>query len=145
MKTHMLICAGITLIFCGSAAAQNASAISPDESSYLTPNSWTRNFTLSDTTPSPSDPVPSVTLQERSQDFQIIGTSRWAMNLNVTTRSEDSPLPREEYRAGATYQFTPRFSFGGSVSVGADELDDVSRWQEQEVEAGVRLETTFRF
>ena len=67
------------------------------------------------------------------------------MNLKTVTRSEESPLPREEMSAGAMYNFTPRFSLGGSVSLGADELDDVSAWKEQNVEAGVRLKTTFKF
>lgn len=146
MRKYLVITAGLFLFACGSAAAQSAPSVTAGESSFLTPGNWSRNFTLSETAqPSPSDPVPGVTLQERSQDFQIGGDGRWNMNLHVTTRSEESPLPREEYRAGAMYQFTPRFSFGGSVSVGAEELDDVTRWQEQEVEAGVRLETTFRF
>ena len=67
------------------------------------------------------------------------------MNLETGTRADDSPLPREEMRAGATYQFTPRFSLGGSVSLGAEELDDVSTWKEQDVKAGVRRKTTFKF
>ena len=67
------------------------------------------------------------------------------MNLDVVSRVVESPLPREEMRAGATYQFTPRFSLGGSLTVGANELDDASQWKEQDIEAGVRLKTTFKF
>lgn len=144
MKIALGICSAFAMFVCGSAAAQTVNPIPNPEGTYLTSPNWARNFTLSEQVPT-ADPNPALSLQERSQDFQIGGNGRWQMNLNFTTRPDDSPLPREEYSAGATYQFTPRFSLGGSVSLGAQDLDDVSRWQEQEVEAGVRLETTFRF
>ena len=86
-----------------------------------------------------------MTFQENARAFQWGGIGRWKMNLHMVTRPEESPLPREEMRAGASYQFTPRFSVGGQVSVGAQELNDVSTWEEQEVEAGVQLKSTFKF
>ncbi len=105
-------------------------------------DNWDRNFTFSEKLA--FDPTGSI-IEERAQSYQFGGSGRWQMNLQTVTRSEESPLPREEMRAGATYQFTPRFSLGGTVSVGAEELDDRSNWEEQKVEAGVRLKTTFKF
>jgi hypothetical protein len=48
-------------------------------------------------------------------------------------------------QAGATFKITPRFSVGGEVSVGADDLNAVSTWEDREVETGVRLKSAFKF
>ena len=145
MKLRTLICAGLTVFACGAAAAENVSSPVPAEESLLAPVEWTKSFTLSDTQSTEADPNPSLAYQEKAQAFQWGLNGRWMMNLNVVSRPVESPLPREEMRAGATYQFTPRFSLGGSVSVGAQELDDVNQWKEQEVQAGVKVKTTFKF
>ena len=68
-----------------------------------------------------------------------------ATNLDKVSRTDLSPLPREEMQAGATFRITPRFSVGGEVSVGADELNDTSTWESREVEAGIRLKSAFKF
>ena len=63
----------------------------------------------------------------------------------MTSRDERSPLAREEMRAGANFRITPRISVGGEFSIGADELDDTTKWQEQQLEAGIRLRSAFKF
>lgn len=70
---------------------------------------------------------------------------RWALNLELLSRPTTSPLPREEMQAGATFRITPRLSIGGEVTVGAEELDDTSRWEDQDIEAGIRLKSAFKF
>ena len=70
---------------------------------------------------------------------------RWALSIDLKSRSEESPLPREEMRAGATFRLTPRISVGGEVSVGAQELDDTAIWEEQQLETGIRLQSAFKF
>jgi hypothetical protein len=145
MKLGTLICAGLTVLACGSAAAQNSSSSVAAETGLLSPVEWTKSFTLSDSPSTKSDPNASLAYQEKAQAFRWGLNERWMMNLNMVSRPVESPLPREEMRAGATYQFTPRFSLGGTVSVGAQELDDVNQWKEQEVQAGVKLKTTFKF
>jgi len=70
---------------------------------------------------------------------------RWSLNIDLRRRDEESPLPREEMSAAASFNITPRFSVGGQVSVGANELDDSTQWQEQQVEAGIRLQSAFKF
>jgi hypothetical protein len=71
------------------------------------------------------------------------GGDRWGVKLDLTTRGANEVLPREEVSASAYYQVTPRFRFGGGVSV------DVSRgaqvWRQDEVEANVRIESAFSF
>lgn len=84
---------------------------------------------------------------EPNQDFsvQIGRDSRWQLNLDRVTRPGEHFLPREEVQAGATFKVTPRFSVGGEVRIGAEELDSSKRWESQEVEAGIRLKSAFKF
>ncbi|MBA3068664.1 MAG: hypothetical protein FP825_09295 [Hyphomonas sp.] len=87
---------------------------------------------------------------EPSQDFsmRLGGNSRWELNLDKFTRLGTSPLPREEVQAGASFKITPRFSVGGEVSIRAEELNslnDSARWENQDVEAGIRLKSAFKF
>ncbi|MAP93812.1 MAG: hypothetical protein CMK07_02580 [Ponticaulis sp.] len=147
MKKLFVIGTGIMLFACGTAAAQTA-ALPTTEPAAIPESEWSKNFTLPDSLPMATlapEAKPNLSIQEKAQTFRMGGNGRWQMNLNVVSRPIESPLPREEMRAGATYQFTPRFSLGGSLSVGAEELDDASQWEEQNIEAGVRLKTTFKF
>ncbi|MAK59829.1 MAG: hypothetical protein CMK09_02500 [Ponticaulis sp.] len=148
MKKLVVIGSGLVLFACSSAAAQTA-ALPELEASGLPQSEWSKNFTLSGPaltdSATPEDPTASLSWQEKAKAFTFGGDGRWAMNLDMVSRVVESPLPREEMRAGASYQFTPRFSLGGSVTVGANELDDASQWKEQNIEAGVRLKTTFKF
>ena len=145
MKTFAVIGSGLIFFACGTAAAQNA--VVPNHDSTLAPTSeWSKNFTVNDPSLNIESSISGVASWiEKAQIFKFGGDGRWNLDLNVVSRPVESPLPREEMRAGATYKFTPRFSLGGSLSVGAEELDDMSQWKEQEVEAGVRLKTTFKF
>ena len=47
--------------------------------------------------------------------------------------------------AEANFLITPRISVGGEVRIGADELDNAAKWQEQQIEAGIRLRSAFKF
>ncbi|AXE65960.1 NtrZ family periplasmic regulatory protein [Hyphomonas sp. NPDC076900] len=84
---------------------------------------------------------------EPNQDFsvQIGKDSRWQLNFDKVTRPGETYLPREEVQAGATFRVTPRFSVGGEVRIGADEFDSSKRWENQDVEAGIRLKSAFKF
>ena len=75
---------------------------------------------------------------------------RWSITVDRTLRRDQlllSPLPREEMSASAMFKLTPRLSFGGEVSVGAESLntDKLADPAEGEVEAGIRLRSAFRF
>lgn len=149
MKPFAVLLLG-ALFVANGALAQDSSVVSAPqldfEQTYGSTNDaqsdWFAKFLHSD---SPADrPVWQV---EPDDDFSVYldNDSRWALNFDVRTRPQNSPLPREEMKAGATFKITPRFSIGGDVSVGADELDDSSQWEDQDVEAGIRLRSAFKF
>lgn len=74
-----------------------------------------------------------------------INGNRWSLSFDLTSREDGSPLPREEMMAEAQFRITPRLSVGGELTIGAEELDDASRWEDQEIEAGIRLRSAFKF
>lgn len=82
-----------------------------------------------------------------SQTFNLawIKGNRWSLSLDLTSRDEESPLPREEMLAEAEFRITPRISVGGELSIAAEELDDTAQWEDQELEAGIRLRSAFKF
>lgn len=84
---------------------------------------------------------------EPSQTFNLawVKGDRWSLSLDLTSRDGGSPLPREEMAAEAEFRITPRISVGGELSIGAEELDDTAQWEEQEIEAGIRLRSAFKF
>ena len=96
--------------------------------------------------PKPADAKP-VWQPEPTDDFsvQFGGNARWQLNLDMLTRPNSSPLPREQMQAGATFRVTPRFSVGGEVSVGAERLNDTSQWEDSQLETGIRLKSAFKF
>ncbi|KCZ91756.1 NtrZ family periplasmic regulatory protein [Hyphomonas johnsonii] len=103
---------------------------------------WYRQFAQA----KPVDTKPSWQ-PDATDDFsvQFGGNTRWQLNLDMLTRPNSSPLPREQMQAGATFRVTPRFSVGGEVSVGADRLNDTSEWEDRQVETGIRLKSAFKF
>ncbi|HBH42816.1 MULTISPECIES: NtrZ family periplasmic regulatory protein [Hyphomonas] len=103
---------------------------------------WYRQFAQSK--PASAEPVWQAK-PDREFSMQFGSNTRWQLNLDKVSRTDLSPLPREEMQAGATFRITPRFSVGGEVSVGADELNDTSTWESREVEAGIRLKSAFKF
>lgn len=48
--------------------------------------------------------------------------SKWGLTLDLTSRAPNEIFPQEEVTAGVTYQVTPRFRFGGGVTVRGDSL-----------------------
>ncbi|MEM0985706.1 MAG: NtrZ family periplasmic regulatory protein [Pseudomonadota bacterium] len=105
---------------------------------------WYQQFTVTD----PGFVTPEAALEGYTQKdlkLQWLKTGRWELTLDLTSRNDLSALPREEMAAGATFQITPRISVGGDLSVGAQELDDQSEWENQDIEAGIRLRSAFRF
>ncbi len=116
----------------------------PGSVSTTEPPAWFQTFTLAD----PGFVTPEAAPEGFAQKdlrLQWLKTGRWELTLDLTSRSDNSPLPREEMEASATFQITPRISLGGDVSVGADELDDRTDWKEQDIEAGIKLRSAFRF
>lgn len=82
---------------------------------------------------------------ENDVQFNLTPSARWNLQLGLTSRDNQVGLPREEMWAGATFNITPRLSFGGSVIVGSDELGPNAKWGDQELEAGIKLQSAFKF
>ena len=75
---------------------------------------------------------------------------KWGITLDLTSRSDNQVLPREEMTAGAYYQVTPRFRFGGGVTVKGDSLSSSlsnpgANFNKDVSEATVRVESAFSF
>ena len=137
----------VTVLAMPAAAQEDSSAAVTLEAPQLSETQvgsvdWYRQFAFS----KPADARP-VWEAEPSEDvsMQFGGNTRWEFNLDKLSRPSASPLPREEMQAGATFKITPRFSVGGEVRVGADDLNAVSQWEDREVETGIRLKSAFKF
>lgn len=103
---------------------------------------WYRQFTISN----PSGGLQAwETEPTRDVNFAWVKGERWQVNIDLTSRPDTSPLPREQVSAGATFRLTPRISIGGAVSIGSDELDNNSVWEDEDVETGIRLQSAFKF
>jgi hypothetical protein len=77
-------------------------------------------------------------------------SSKWGLTLDLTTRAPNEIFPREEVTAGVTYQVTPRFRFGGGVTVKGDRLAESlsspgAGFNKDGAEASVRIESAFSF
>jgi hypothetical protein len=76
---------------------------------------------------------------------------KWGLTLDLTSRSQnDLSLPKEELSAGAYYQMTPRFRFGGGLTLNGNDLRSAANnWADNkdkaQAEAGVRIESAFSF
>ncbi len=106
---------------------------------------WYRQFTIAAPPASPEESPAYAGVPSEEFSFNFSEGNRWRFSIDLTSRPEESVLPREQMSAGATFQITPRFSVGGDVSVGADELEDRADWNGDDVETGVRLRSAFRF
>lgn len=111
------------------------------ETEQATPD-WFQQFTFAST-----DVESSTWQSEPSKTFSLgwVKGDRWSVSVDLTSRDERSPLPREEMSAAAEFRITPRISVGGELRLGADNLDSASQWQEEQIEAGIRLRSAFKF
>ena len=149
MRASAVIVSAFAVIFTGSAFAEdgeNAASLrleaptiaetdraEPDWFQAFTSDSLSKGFDIWQAGP------------DQDVSFSWIKGDRWQLNIDLTSRGDESPLPKEEVSAEATFRLTPRISIGGSVSIGADELNRDSLWQDEDVETGVRLKSAFKF
>ncbi|HEY7797811.1 MAG TPA: hypothetical protein VIA80_03535 [Hyphomonadaceae bacterium] len=71
---------------------------------------------------------------------------KWGITLDLTSRSENDILPKEEFAAGLSYQVTPRFRFGGGVTLKGDSLSKpMTTFKDEVSETTVRVESAFSF
>ena len=152
MRHSWVFCMATVATFAFSANAQDSYASEAlgidaptlSETEKAEPD-WYRQYTI---IAPPSTVEHNRALQSApSDDFSLnwADAGRWRFSIDLTTRPDDSPLPREQMSAGATFQITPRFSVGGELNLGGEELEDSSLWNNEDVETGVRFRSAFRF
>jgi hypothetical protein len=144
--------AGIAL-FAPSALAQTMEGLAPVEMPVETTADakgepeWFREFSFASDAGNEMLLTPG---SEKAWGLSFGSGERWSITVDRKSRdslTEVNPLPREEFSAGAMFRLTPRFSVGGEVKVGADTLDveEFTLSGEDEVEAGIRLRSAFKF
>lgn len=84
-------------------------------------------------------------ITQRDVQLSLLQSRRWNVQLALTSREGETGLPREEMWAGANFNVTSRLSFGGAVGVGSDELGPGIDFGQQKFEAGIRLQSAFKF
>lgn len=94
--------------------------------------------------------LPLAPIEKNQVELSWNPGGKWGINLNLTSRADNDVLPREELAAGAFYQVTPRFRFGGGVTVKGDSLTESlskpgANFKEEVREATVRIESAFSF
>ena len=100
-------------------------------------------FTINSTS---DRPVAGLAPIEKDQlDFAWRPGGKWGLTIDLTPRAPNNVLPREELQAGAYYQVTPRFRFGGGVMLKGDSLGSPDSWKTEQPDAGVRLSSAFSF
>jgi hypothetical protein len=91
-------------------------------------------------------PVAGLAPIEKDQlDFAWRPGGKWGLTIDLSTRAQNNVLPREELQAGAYYQVTPRFRFGGGVMLKGDSIGSPENWKQEQPDAGVRLSSAFSF
>ena len=103
---------------------------------------WYQQFTFSST-----DIASPVWEAEPAQKISLawVKGDRWSVSVDMTSRESLSPLPAEEMSAGANFRITPRISVGGELSIGSNDTVSISDLDQQEIEAGIRLRSAFKF
>lgn len=154
MRTFVGLCLGISLMaapaFAQETLSDSARAASAVSEAGRTADDGTLTFGYLDqlrVSRAPERPVSAVAPFDTDQlALSWRPGSKWGLTLDLTSRSSNDVLPREELSAGAYYQITPRFRFGGALSLNGDSIKSAAEgWREEEGEAGVRLESAFSF
>ncbi|MEL7129551.1 MAG: NtrZ family periplasmic regulatory protein [Pseudomonadota bacterium] len=151
MRARILILAGLLGIGAvAPVAAQSSESISQPELPVRTTADadvavpeWYQRFTFRDGADNRQH-IGGFT--ERDVELNWSQSQRLKLRLALTSRDGETGLPREEMSAGATFNITPRFSIGGALSFGAEDLTPgAGEWSEQQLETGIRLQSAFKF
>ena len=146
MRLELVSLAALAVFAALPASAQtqpaDLSAPTVSETEQAEPD-WYRQFTLS----SPTEQMP-IWQSQPSKEVRLawVKGDKWQLSVDLTSRPDDSPLPREEMRAGAEFRITPRISVGGTLSVGSNDINNtIEQFKDNEIEAGIRLRSAFKF
>lgn len=117
---------------------------------------WYERFTFSPGSPGNPGGVPA-TGADRASGFAenprapaTAPSATWGMTFNVGEAERANSVllndPRREAQVGAYFRFSPRVTVGGRLSVAQPKADPgEQRATRDEPQAGVRLESAFRF
>jgi hypothetical protein len=94
--------------------------------------------------------LPLAPIEKDQFEFSWKPGGKWGITLDLTSRAQNEVLPREELAAGLTYQLTPRFRFGGGVTLKGDSLASSlsspgANFKDEVSETTVRVESAFSF
>jgi hypothetical protein len=117
---------------------------SPTPSSTRATTPWYEQFSLGG--PQAQDPNRWSGSQSRaSVRVTPNQQSRWAVQVDVNDRDRTQLRQQQSVAAGAYYNFTPRIRVGGEVSFSSTPNQDLARTAPDAGEAGVRVQSAFRF
>ena len=148
--TAPIFCFAISLAaapaFAQVAKPENGQAIAAEQAEKASPLNL--GFGFNKTIERPA--LPLAPIEKNQVELSWHPGGKWGINLNLTSRANNDVFPREELAAGAYYQVTPRFRFGGGVTVTGDSLTESlskpgSNFKEEVSEATVRIESAFSF
>jgi hypothetical protein len=111
-------------------------------------NSWIDRLSLSRSADRPVLPLAPIETDQLA--VSVNPGSNWGITLGLTTRQQNDLLPQEEFKAGAYFQVSPNFRFGGGVTLNGDSLRSAAEgWPSsrsaKDAAAGVRIESAFSF
>jgi hypothetical protein len=111
-------------------------------------NSWIDRLSVTRSADRPVLPLAPIETDQLA--LSVRPGSNWGITLGLTTRQPNDLLPQEEFKAGAYFQISPNFRFGGGVTLNGDSLRSAAEgWQTsrsaKDAEAGVRIESAFSF
>jgi hypothetical protein len=128
----------------GAAHAQETVA---DRQAVRAETPWYERFTYSP----PALNGGSTALTDRRPSSTWVQDGRWSVRVDAQENRGPaalSPAPRDSAALGAFYQFTPRLRVGGQVTVAEPPTraqPPVNREEPSQPDAGVKLESAFRF
>ncbi|MGE0828341.1 MAG: NtrZ family periplasmic regulatory protein [Hyphomonadaceae bacterium] len=147
-RRSVMLLAGAVVLTAGIAAptAALAQESAADRDARRAEVPWYERFTYNQ---GPSEQGVGLGPVDRRGQPTWEASQRWGVTVNLrdAERTPTVPTAQDETAVGAYYQFTPSLRVGGAVSVGAvrNPLATQTTRDAEEPNAGVRLESAFRF
>jgi hypothetical protein len=132
----------------GSLAESGKAALAPASDQQPVGKGWIDKLSLTKSAERPILPLAPIQTDQLNLSWNAGGN--WGLTFGLTNREENDVLPREELKAGAYFQVNPNFRVGGGVSLNGETLRGAAEgWKDsrspKEAEAGVRIESAFKF
>jgi hypothetical protein len=135
---------GAVVLTAGAAHAQAPSSVA-ERAAVRAEVPWYERFTYSS---GPSETMTGLGPSDRVSQPNWSLSQRWGVTVDVRQREgviADRATNPNESTLGAFYQFTPSMRVGGAVSLRQPDRSALASTPVDERDAGVRLESAFRF